>query len=334
MANKLKLVDRIKAAAGLSEDTPRPGHWLESVRGPQLPAAPEATANEDVINRMLNTPVTRRTVLEQGKNAATVASMGNKLGALADLVPTPSVPALSGFQPDFLKKLPDSVFKALKTMEDEGAESPGAILKEYLNKSVNRPLTKEEAGIVDKLSGEYADTLANLADIGTVVGDDSPAYFLDLHRNADIARYRPSSEDLHLELTHGLSNLKFGDKNEETLNRLLDSATSAWTGRNKPKLGAYEGLYDTLQDEVFELYDAPSKDDTKAIIEELKSIYGPKLNTYIKAYMGEPSAANDLSPIEINRAKLMEESRKESDKGSDLLEDLTDHLLEIRAKRR
>lgn len=82
------MASKIKALLGLvGDEAPKAGHWMTTLReSSQLPAT-QPTANESVIGEMLNRPVDRRTFMEGTKNAATALSMGNKLDALADLVP-------------------------------------------------------------------------------------------------------------------------------------------------------------------------------------------------------------------------------------------------------
>lgn len=233
-----------------------------------------------------------------------------------------SAPAeLTGFQPDFLEKLPSEVFRHLRALqESEYSEESGRELTKSLAKAVGRPLTREEVALAEDLGWKYYDSLTGLADLGASPGE-SPAYILDLHRGAGSARYAPSASDLHHELAGGLTErMNFGDENAETLNRVLDAAASAWSGEKKPKLGAYEDLYETLQDEIDDLYgDSFSKDQIKDWVSELRSVYGPRLNYLIKEYM-----TNDPSPQAM---KEVEETKGDAEA---LLEDLTDILKQVK----
>lgn len=136
------MASKLKSLLGLAgEEAPKAGHWMTTMReASQLPAT-QPTVNESVVNEMLNRPVDRRTFMEGTKNAATALSMGNKLGALADLVPEAATPVqaampASEYLSSFLSNLSP---RRVKLLEEEMDATPELVI-DHVSRS---PLLKD-----------------------------------------------------------------------------------------------------------------------------------------------------------------------------------------------
>lgn len=174
------MASKLKALLGLTEEAPKAGHWMTTLReASQLPAE-KPTVNESVVNEMLNQPVSRRTVLEGAKNAATVASMGNKLGALADMVPeaAPQAISLAPFENEMqnamIKAITDSdtfISKHFPELDEAGA-SLNDVVYEVDRKRLAKALL-EEAGLKGKkIPKNVLDSYLDEFDRFTTYGDE------------------------------------------------------------------------------------------------------------------------------------------------------------------
>lgn len=81
---------KIKKLLGLTEEAPKPGHWLEGLRSAGTTNVPATTGevNTSAVERMMNTPIDRRTFMEKAGQAAQAASVANRMGgALENILP-------------------------------------------------------------------------------------------------------------------------------------------------------------------------------------------------------------------------------------------------------
>lgn len=178
------MASKLKSLLGLAgEEAPKAGHWMTTMReASQLPAT-QPTVNESVVNEMLNRPVDRRAFMEGTKNAATALSMGNKLGALADLVPETAAPVRAATEPAYgyimnlVDRLAEKMPESHKASFIEQYDSPiGDVIGNLEDLGLqNLKLTKP--GDQKQSVDEIIDYL--LKDIGTY-GDDSVESTQDL----------------------------------------------------------------------------------------------------------------------------------------------------------
>lgn len=81
---------KLSRLLGLTDEAPKPGHWLEGLRSAGTTNVPATTGevNTSAVERLMNTPMDRRTFMEKTGQAAQAASMANRMGgALEELMP-------------------------------------------------------------------------------------------------------------------------------------------------------------------------------------------------------------------------------------------------------
>jgi len=133
---------KLSKLLGLTDEAPKPGHWMESLRSAGTTNLPATTGdvNTSAVERMMNTPMDRRGFMEKTGQAAQAASVAGRMGgALGDLLPQAieSAPA-SGYTmggADFLDHLfsdvPDRVWSRFQNTWDEAPLSADDLMRVF-----------------------------------------------------------------------------------------------------------------------------------------------------------------------------------------------------------